>query len=84
MKRSAALLALVLAVTGCVNTSFTSPDGTAFKTSRFLYNGQIARAGMTNTNGATVSIEGYTSDAAEVANAVASGIAKGLVQGAKK
>lgn len=62
--------------TGCVQTQFTAPNGASFKTTRFLWQGEIGKAELLPDGSA--SVEAYQSEAAAIAEAVASGVAKGL------
>lgn len=71
------LLALAgLLTSGCVQTQFTAPNGATFKTTRLFYQGEIGRAELGADGGA--SIENYSSESAQVAEAIARGIAAGL------
>ncbi len=80
MKRILILIP-VLALAGCVQTKFTTPNGFMFQTTRFMWNGQIQSAEI-SSNG-TARIEGYTSDAAAVARAAAEGVAAGMMKAVK-
>lgn len=70
------VVALIPILTGCVQTQFTSPNGATFKTTRIFWNGEIGKAEVLPDGSA--SIEAYKSEAEKIAEAVASGVAKGL------
>ena len=77
MKVTASLLIAAAALaTGCVQTQFTAPNGASFKTTRLLWQGEIGKAELLPDGSA--SVEAYQSEAAAIAEAVASGVAKGL------
>ena len=77
MKVTAPLLIAAAALaTGCVQTEFTAPNGATFKTTRVLWQGEIGKAELLPDGSA--SIEAYKSEAEKIAEAVASGVAKGL------
>lgn len=70
------VVALIPIFTGCVQTQFTAPNGAKFKTTRIFWNGEIGKAEVLPDGSA--SIEAYKSEAEKIAEAVASGVAKGL------
>ncbi len=74
--RNYLLILLVPAIVGCVNTQFTAPNGATFKTTRFMWQGEIGKAEVLPDGSA--SIEAYKSEAEKIAEAVAAGVAKGL------
>ncbi len=80
MKRITRLSTLVLLAlsTGCVQTTFRLADGTEFKTSRLLWTGNIGEASITSTNGTSAGLKTYTSENAQVAEAIARGVAAGV------
>lgn len=85
-RKSAAFRNLLLALTlgvaclvaGCVQTRVKTVDGTEFSSTRFLWPGKIQLASIEGTNGTKMRLEGYQSDAAQLAEGVAEGVTKGL------
>lgn len=65
----------ILLLPGCVQLQ--TPDGLTFTRFSPFFNGQIGVVEV-NTPDFTAKISGYKSDSAEVAGAIAEGVAKGL------
>lgn len=78
----ASILVGLCACTGCVRTVATS-DRVTVSTTRFLWPGSIGKASILSTNGTTMSLEGYQSDPTKLFEAVAAGVAQGVVKGTK-
>ena len=77
--KTLSLLCLLPLLNGCVETSVS--DGKfKFQTRRLFFQGQIEQANFTTgSNGiSNASIKGYQSDSAQIAGAIAEGVAKGL------
>lgn len=75
------VVALALLSSGCAQTKLATPNGMQFSTTRFLWQGKIGSVEV-GTNG-TVKLIGYSSEAAQVVEAAATGVAKGLAQSMK-
>ena len=72
----------VMILCGCVKTRVTDGSVT-LESTRFLWPGKIAKAEIVSTNGSRLTLEGYQSDAAQLAGQVAEGVTKGLGQAVK-
>lgn len=70
------LLALSMALCGCIDTRITTPQGLQISTLRFMWIGKIGNVTV-STNG-TMALTGYGSENPQVIEAIASGIVKGL------
>ena len=64
-----ALLAALAASTGCTHTTYTDPSGAKFSRTSFL-NSQSAAKVEYKSADKTLTIDGYTSDQAQIAGAV--------------
>lgn len=81
MKKLMTVVTLALLSSGCAQTKLSTPGGLQFSTTRFLWQGKIGTVEV-GTNG-TVKLIGYSSEAAQVVEAAATGVAKGLAQSMK-
>lgn len=79
MKTRVFLLGVCIAamVAGC--TSITTPSGATYK--NFGFEKRFSELEITSTNGTSLKVKGYTSEASAIAGAVAEGITKGAAKG---
>ena len=84
MKTRLLLLALcaLAALTGCTSTSYTDPSGASFKRTSFFNRQNVGKVEVKSGDKVLV-IEGYQSEQAETAAAVASSVVKALTPAAK-
>jgi outer membrane lipoprotein SlyB len=75
MKTRVFILGVCIAalVAGC--TSITTPSGATYR--NFGFEKKFSELTITATNGTSLKVKGYTSEASAIAGAVAEGVAKG-------
>jgi hypothetical protein len=72
MKRIVPIV-LLAALLGC--TSITTPSGATYR--NFGFEKKFSELTITGTNGTSLRVKGWTSEASAIAGAVAEGVAKG-------